>query len=76
MAIIITVKLVGVFRIDRFKEQSYPLPCGSRAVDVIEALNLSRRLLGIILINGAHASENDQLQSGDCLTLMPLIEGG
>lgn len=76
MAMIITVKLVGVFRIDRFKEQSYPLPSGCRAADVIETLKLSRRLLGIILINGVHASEEDQLQDGDSLTLMPLIEGG
>jgi|GEM_PF-547881 len=76
MAIMITVKLVGVFRIDRFKEQRYPFPSGSRATDVIEALKLSRRLLGIILINGVHASEEDQLENGDILTLMPLIEGG
>lgn len=72
----VTVKLVGVFRIDRFKEQRCTLVGGSRAADVIETLKLSRRLLGIILINGTHASEEDQLQDGDCLTLMPLIEGG
>ncbi|MBW2187501.1 MAG: hypothetical protein BA874_04315 [Desulfuromonadales bacterium C00003068] len=73
---IVTVKLVGVFRIDRFKEQRFSLVGGSRAADVVETLELSRRLLGIILINGTHASEEDQLQDGDCLTLMPLIEGG
>lgn len=76
MAIMITVKLVGVFRIDRFKEQSFSLLCGSCANDVIGTLKLSRRLLGIILINGVHASEDDPLQDGDSLTLMPLIEGG
>lgn len=73
---IVTVKLVGVFRIDRFKEQRCSLRCGSRAADVIETLKLSRQLLGIILINGSHAREEDPLQDGDCLTLMPVIAGG
>lgn len=73
---VIVVKLVGVFRIDRFKEQSYSLACGSCATDVIDALKLSRQLLGIILINGVHAREDDPLYEGDSLTLMPLIEGG
>ena len=72
----VTVKLVGVFRIDRFKEQRCTLNCGCRATDVIDSLKLSRQLLGIILVNGVHASEEVLLQDGDCLTLMPLLEGG
>ncbi|MCD6527933.1 MAG: MoaD/ThiS family protein [Desulfuromonas sp.] len=73
---IITVKLIGVFRIDRFKEQRQPLAEGSCVADIVDSLELSRRLLGIMLINGVHATESELLNDGDCLTLMPVLEGG
>lgn len=73
---IITVKLIGVFRIDRFKERRQPLADGSCVADVVDKLELSRRLLGIVLINGIHATESSVLNEGDCLTLMPVLEGG
>lgn len=72
----VTVRLVGVFRINRFKEQQLSLSEGCTVATVIDQLELSRRLLGIILINGRHGGEEDCLHDGDSLSLMPLLEGG
>jgi len=72
----ITVKLVGIFCVGRFKKdvQEYP-PC-TKAVDVIDHLQLPKDVLGIILINGVHSGEQDILKDGDKLSLLPLLDGG
>lgn len=72
----ITISLHGVFRIDRFKKETREYPRGSCAQDIIDDLQISEKLLGIILINGAHANSEDILQDGDTLMLLPLLEGG
>ena len=72
----ITISLHGVFRIDRFKKETRKYPRGSRAQDIIDDLQISEKLLGIILINGVHANSEEVLQDGDTLMLLPLLEGG
>ncbi len=72
----ITVKLAGVFRVGRFKEASQVCPAGCKVTDVVAALQLPEHLLGIVLINGRHASATDSLQEGDILSLLPLLDGG
>lgn len=72
----ITVSLHGVFRIDRFKEKSCNYPNGINVQYIIEDLQISTTLLGIILINGIHAQAEDILAEGDKLMLLPLLEGG
>jgi molybdopterin synthase sulfur carrier subunit len=72
----ITVKLVGLFRIDRFKEELREYPSGVRAVEVIDNLQLPKDVLGIILVNGVHAGEQDILKEGDTLSILPLLDGG
>jgi molybdopterin synthase sulfur carrier subunit len=72
----ITVKLVGVFCIGRFKKDVQEYPSGIKVVEVIDNLQLSKDVLGIILINGVHASEQDILKDGDKLSLLPLLDGG
>jgi len=72
----ITVKLVGLFRIDRFKEEVFDYPSGTRALEVIENLKLPKGVIGIILINGMHASDQDILNEGDTLSILPLLDGG
>lgn len=73
---ILTIRLYGVFRIDRFKEKQLTLPAGCCVDEVVEQLQLSRQLLGIILINDRHADINSTLADGDTLALLPLLEGG
>jgi len=72
----ITVKLVGTFCVGRFKEDVQEYPPGTKAVDVIDHLQLPKDVLGIILINGVHSGEQDILKDGDKLSLLPLLDGG
>lgn len=73
---IIQVNLHGVFRIGRFKEQLQTVPDGSDVQIVVERLNLSNDLLGIVLINGTHADVRQVLKDGDSLSLLPVLDGG
>ena len=72
----ITIRLFGVFRIGRFKEEMRELPAGTRPRAVAAALQLPEQLLGIVLINDRHAHLDDPLHDGDSLALLPLLEGG
>ena len=72
----ITVKLVGVFCVGRFKKDIQDYPAGTKAVDVIDHLQLPKDVLGIILINGVHVEEQDILKDGDTLSLLPMLDGG
>ena len=72
----INVKLVGMFRIGRFKEKLLEYPSGTRVFDIVDDLQLPKDVLGIILINGVHAGEQDSLKEGDALSLLPMLDGG
>jgi molybdopterin converting factor small subunit len=39
-------------------------------------LGITKKTLGVILINGQRASLRRQLHDGDILTLFPLVSGG
>jgi len=72
----VRVKLVGVFKIDRFRQDVCDYPDGTSVMDVVEQLGLPQQILGIALINGVHADFTAELKDGDDLTLMPILEGG
>ena len=72
----INVKLVGVFRIGRFKEKQLEYPAGANVSAIIDDLQLPKGVLGIILINGVHAGGQDCLKDGDDLSLLPMLDGG
>ena len=72
----VTVKLFASFRIKWFKEAIKECPCGAEVIDIVNEIGIPVNELGIALINGRHASLNDQLQDGDIVSLMPLIGGG
>jgi sulfur carrier protein ThiS len=72
----VTIKLVGPFQINRFKEDLRNYPSGICVREVVEELKISKHLLGIVLINGVHAGVEDQLNEGDTLSLLPFIDGG
>lgn len=75
-SVYIRVKLFGLFRIDRFKEEVRSYPCGVRVRQVVADLQLPEHLLGIVVINDVHASIDEVLQDGDTLSLFPLLGGG
>lgn len=72
----ITIKLFGVFRIDRFKEAVCDYPPGTTAREVVTVLRIPDQLFGIVLINGVHAQIDDHLSDGDVLSLLPILGGG
>jgi len=72
----IRIKLYGVFRIERFREELLDYPPGTTARDVVAQLRISGPLLGIVLINGVHAGLDDVLRDGDTLSLLPILGGG
>jgi len=72
----ITIRLFGVFRIGRFKEEVRDYPPGTTARAVVEQLRLPTPLLGTTLIGGVHAHLDDLLTEGDELTILPILEGG
>ena len=73
---LVTVKLHGVFRIDRFKEESIDYPPGTTVMDIVEQLQLPDHILGIVLVNSVHGIIDDQLKNGDTLDLLPILDGG
>jgi sulfur carrier protein ThiS len=72
----INVKLVGAFRLGRFKEEVRDYRAGTSIQDVITSLQLPEQILGIVLVNGVHAEFADILQEGDSLTILPILDGG
>ena len=72
----VTIKLVGPFRIGRFREEVREYPSALPVRDLIEELRIPVNLLGIVLINGIHAGVEDLLADGDTISLLPFIDGG
>ncbi len=72
----IRVRLIGAFRIERFKEEIREVASESRVQQIVDELQISNRILGIVLINGVHAGVEDILQDGDTLSLLPILGGG
>ena len=72
----ITVRLIGAFRINRFKERVADYPPGTRVDEIVDELQIPWRALGTVLINGLHAGFHDPLKDGDTLALLPILGGG
>jgi molybdopterin converting factor small subunit len=72
----ITVKLFATFRNNRFMMAGQEHPEGSVCRGVIEGLGLTEAELGVVMVNGRHASLDQVLREGDTLSLFPLIGGG
>ena len=72
----IRVRLIGAFRIERFKEEIREVASETRVQQIVDELQISNRILGIVLINGVHARVEDVLQDGDTLSLLPILGGG
>ncbi len=72
----IKVKLIGAFRVDRFKEQDLVYPCETTAEKIIDHLDIPRRALGTVLINGVHSRVDDPVRDGDTIALLPILGGG
>ncbi|NVN99509.1 MAG: MoaD/ThiS family protein [Geobacteraceae bacterium] len=72
----ISIKLIGPFRIGRFKEEVFEYPPATSVQEIVDGLKIPCSLLGIVLINDIHAGVDDLLKDGDTLCLLPFIDGG
>ena len=72
----VTIKLIGAFRIGRFKEVVRAYPSATCVRQVVDELRIPNALLGIVLINDIHAGVEDALNDGDTVCLLPFIDGG
>ena len=72
----VTIKLFGVFRIDRFKEEARDYSSGTKVQEIIKELNLPDHILGIVIVNGEHSGVDYVLNDGDALSLLPILGGG
>lgn len=52
------------------------LAAGSRVSDLLDALGISMDDVGILIVNRADGRFDQQLQTGDVVTLIPPIGGG
>lgn len=72
----VTVKLFATFRDGRFKVEQRDVPSGTDVAQIVRSLVIPESELGIVLINGRHASLEQPLSEGDTLSLFPLVGGG
>jgi len=72
----VKVKLFASFRLKWFKEADKECLQGAEVLDIVKGIGISVNELGIVLVNGCHASLNTVLHDGDVVSLMPLIGGG
>lgn len=74
----ITVRLFAQYREGFFKEEVREFPLETTVQEVIENLGIRVDLypIGIMVLNGRHASLETILHEGDVLGLFPKVGGG
>ena len=72
----ITVKLFATFRNGRFKLAEQEHPVGTNCRTIILGLGLTEAEIGVVMVNGRHATLDHVLHEGDTLSLFPLVGGG
>jgi len=72
----ITVKLFATFRNERFKAAQQELPTDTDCRTIMLNLGLTEEEIGVVLVNGRHATLDQVLHEGATLSLFPLVGGG
>ncbi len=71
----ISIKLYGSLCIGRFATAHRDYPACSTIATIVQDLGISPEYL-IRLRNGIHASLDDEVQEGDTVSLLPMLDGG
>ena len=74
----ITIRLVGMLRLDRFKQRAFDVPEGASVSETLKELSVSLEQMKICLvsINGKRSKLDAVLKSGDVLeAFLPVGEG-
>jgi molybdopterin converting factor small subunit len=72
----IVVKLFATFRNERFKISDQQHPVGTDCRTIMASLGLTEEEIGVVMINGRHATLDQVLHDGDTLSFFPLVGGG
>ncbi len=72
----VTLKMIGAFRMGRFKDTLHDCPPGTCVQDLIAELQIPPALLGAVLVNDLHAGVEYLLNDGDVITFLPFMDGG
>ncbi len=72
----ITVKLFAYFRDDRFKVEERDIAAGTTVGDIVDALDIDREEVGVLMINSRHAAFDSQPVPKDVLAIFPVVGGG
>lgn len=72
----ITLKLFATFRNNRFKVASHEISAATDCRAIVHALGLTEEEIGVVLVNGRHATLDFILNGNDTLSLFPLVGGG
>ena len=72
----VVVELFSYFRRGRFTKKNVELSRGDSVADLLSQLQIDLSDVGIIVINGTPGTTGTLLQSGDRVTLIPIIGGG
>jgi len=75
-AVHITVRLFASFRKERFIEAEETHPGGATVGDIATRLGIPAKDIGIIMVDGRHATLDHILADGARLSLFPLLGGG
>ncbi len=72
----ITVKLFATFRNVRFKLDRQEFRTGTDCRTIVLGLGLKEEEIGVVLVNGRHATLDQVMLDDDTLSLFPLVGGG
>ena len=72
----VTVELFSYFRQGRSKQNIVELSQGATVADLLMQLQINLSDVDTLVINGTPGTVRTLLQSGDRLTLIPIIGGG
>jgi molybdopterin synthase sulfur carrier subunit len=72
----ITVKLFASLQAGRFAEGPVEVPDGAAVQEIADRLGIPAGSVGIRVVNGRHAGQDQALRPGDSLSLFPPVGGG
>jgi molybdopterin converting factor small subunit len=72
----ITVQLFATFRNGRFKEAQMQFADAVTLGQVVAELGITVGEVGMVLVNGRHASMEQELCEGQLIALFPMLSGG
>lgn len=72
----ITIQLFATFRDGRFKERQRAFTDDITVGHIVSELGITENEIGMVLVNGRHASMGQVLNDGQILSLFPLLGGG